>query len=85
MAKSKSIRFEYQLRIRRKAFYYVKNILAIQGGMVLVAFMSFAVPVGDFPDRCEITVSMLLTSVAFKLVIADKVPTISCKIALPAG
>ena len=30
-----------------------------------------------FQERCEITVSMLLTSVAFKLVIADKVPKVA--------
>lgn len=43
----------------------------------LLALHSFIVPPNEFADRCAVTLTLLLTSVAFKLVIAEKLPSIS--------
>ena len=40
-------------------------------------FVSFAVPVEEFADRCSITMTLLLAMVAFKYIISEKLPSIS--------
>lgn len=62
------------LHITRKSMYYVTNIIVIMLGLVALCFSAFAVPVDDLADRMSIILTLLLTAVAFKFVIADSLP-----------
>lgn len=62
------------LHISRKSTYYITNIIVIMLGLVGLCFSAFAVPVDDLADRMSIILTLLLTAVAFKFVIADSLP-----------
>merc|ERR1711988_175507 len=68
--------FECRLLVRRKWYYYFYNIMLVMG---LISFMSFsviAIPVDEFADRAGITLTLLLTGVAFKFIVGGKVPAV---------
>ena len=63
--------------VGRKPGYYVWNIvvplLVING----ISLGSFAIPSSDTADRLSVSMTMVLTLVAFKLQISDKLPDLS--------
>ena len=72
--KVKARNTKVMLHITRKSTYYVTNIIIIMLGLVSLCFSTFAVPVEDLADRMSIVLTLLLTAVAFKFVIADSLP-----------
>jgi len=63
--------------VHRQAGYYLWNVLLPLFVFTSILFCSFVVPPEDFADRTSVTLTMLLTKVAFKFIIADKLPKIS--------
>ena len=65
--------------VTRNSGYYgiVSNALAIDFTMTLVAFSVYQIPHTEFSNRMSLSLALLLTTVAFKFVCADKLPTIS--------
>ena len=65
------------LEIERQPHYWVNNVFFPMFVIVSSGFASFFVPRTELADRSSITVTLLLALVAFKLVIADKLPHLS--------
>eukprot|EP00040_Diaphanoeca_grandis_P043727 m.268906 g.268906 ORF g.268906 m.268906 type:complete len:485 (-) comp81239_c0_seq1:26-1480(-) len=63
--------------VKRKANYYVTNIVSLMTGLVTLCFSAFSVELEDIADRMSIILTLLLTAVAFKFVIADSLPKLS--------
>ena len=54
----------------------VTNVIGILAMLTLLVLTVFAVPVEDLADRVGIVLTLLLTAVAFKFVVADTVPKV---------
>jgi hypothetical protein len=57
--------------------YWGWNVIVPMFIVTTLLFTSFAVDPDSFHDRCSITLTLLLAMVAFKFIIADKLPRIS--------
>jgi hypothetical protein len=69
--------FRAHLVVRRKHFYYSFNVIGMMGAITTLGFTTAAQPPAEFADRCTVTLTLLLTAVAFKLVIADSLPKVA--------
>ena len=67
----------------RRYTYYVWSILAVIGSISFLSFVSFAINPDDLPGRSSLVVTLLLTAVAFKLVISDILPKVCHASAMP--
>ncbi|KAG2495453.1 hypothetical protein HYH03_006399 [Edaphochlamys debaryana] len=63
--------------VRRKLGFYWWNICMPIFLLVFIAFASFVLDTSALPDRLNLTVVVLLTLVAFKLVVAQSLPATS--------
>eukprot|EP00457_Paulinella_chromatophora_P000344 gb/GEZN01000344.1/.p1 GENE.gb/GEZN01000344.1/~~gb/GEZN01000344.1/.p1 ORF type:complete len:1326 (+),score=190.61 gb/GEZN01000344.1/:695-4672(+) len=63
--------------IRRNPTFHMFNILLITWFLQLLSFSCYFIPVDDVGDRLGVEVSLLLTSTAFKLSIAESIPKVS--------
>ena len=70
-------RYTIKIPLVRRYQYYVWSILAIISSISFLAFVSFAINADDLPGRSSLVVTLLLTMVAFKLVISDILPKVS--------
>ena len=61
----------------RKISYWNFNFVFPVFCFVLVSILSFSIPVDDIADRLSVVVAMMLTTVAYKYTLADKLPEIS--------
>mmetsp|Transcript_1385 Transcript_1385/g.5129 ORF Transcript_1385/g.5129 Transcript_1385/m.5129 type:complete len:433 (-) Transcript_1385:109-1407(-) len=68
----KSCKIDIQLQ--RIPWFFLRNIVLLQLMLSLLALTAFLVPASDIADRMSIILTILLTSVAFKFVIADVLP-----------
>ena len=62
------------LMITRKITYYMTNIVGMMIGLTLLCLGTFLVPEEDLADRLGIILTLVLTAVAFKFVVADSIP-----------
>ena len=60
-----------EARLTREPWYYLWNIVVIIFVLILAAFCVVAVPAEDLADRMSITMTLMLTIVAFKFVIGS--------------
>ena len=63
-----------EIELTRVPMYYLCNIVLVVFVLVLVSFCVVGVPFEDLADRMSITMTLMLTVVAFKFVIAGMVP-----------
>jgi len=63
-----------RLQVARRPQYYVNNIVGIITMLSLLGFLAFFLPVGDLGDRINLILTLLLTAVAFKFVVAESIP-----------
>ena len=70
---------EYELRlfVERKPAYYVSNVVATVFLITSVSLMAFVLDPSSLSDRLSVVTAMLLTSIAFKLVVASLLPKTS--------
>ncbi|CAK9008561.1 unnamed protein product [Durusdinium trenchii] len=61
----------------RRAAYYIWNIALPNFLLSMLVFTSFAIPKEDLADRLSVTLTLVLTSVAFKYMVAQELPRIS--------
>jgi len=66
-----------EVEVRREHFFYDINYVGLAALLASISFGVVFVPVESFADRCSITLTLLLTAVAFKQIIADKIPMTS--------
>ncbi|XP_078589584.1 cys-loop ligand-gated ion channel-like isoform X2 [Branchiostoma floridae x Branchiostoma japonicum] len=69
--------YDVIINVTRRWTYYFWNIFVIMFLILLLTFSSFALDTGALESRLDVTLTLLLTSVAFKLVLAQRLPTIS--------
>lgn len=69
-------RYTISIPLVRRYQYYVWSILAVIASISFLAFVSFAIAPDDLPGRSSLVVTLLLTAVAFKLVISDILPKV---------
>ena len=62
---------------RRKPFYFVWNIVVPHLLINLMSLGVFAIPSTDTADRLSVSLTMVLTAVAFKLQVASDLPNLS--------
>ena len=66
-----------KLMIRRESAYYLWNIALIDFLLVLTSLAVLLVPAEEFADRMSMSLTLLLTAVAFKQVVSMHLPSIS--------
>ena len=62
---------------QRRAAYYMWNIGLPNFLLSVLVFTSFAISPSDLADRLSVTLTLVLTSVAFKYMVAQELPRIS--------
>ena len=62
------------LFVKRRPGFYIHNYVFVLFLMTLMSFGAFAVPITDVAGRCSITVTMFLTVVSLKLLMASQLP-----------
>jgi len=66
-----------RLRATRKSQYYITNIVGMMCILNLMCIAAFGVEVPDIADRLSVTMTMMLTAVAFKFIVGDQLPKVS--------
>jgi hypothetical protein len=66
-----------KLMIRRRSAYYLWNIALIDFLLVLTSLTVLLVPAEEFADRMAMSLTLLLTAIAFKQVVSMHLPSIS--------
>lgn len=69
--------YRVRLHVMRKYGFYFYNVALVMCLITALTFTSFAVDEGLIGDRLQITVTLLLTSIAFKYYVQSFVPTVS--------
>ena len=69
--------YRIRLNVMRRYSFYLYNVAFIMCLITLLTFTSFAVKTDAVGDRIQITLTLLLTSVAFKYYAQQFVPTVS--------
>lgn len=70
-------RIAFSMQVRRHASNYMYNIILPTATLVSLAFCSFTVPVNEVADRASITLTLLLSIIAYKLIIKDELPKVN--------
>ena len=69
--------YHVQLHVRRRYGFYIYNIALLMFLITALTFTTFVVEADAIADRVQITLTLLLTSVAFKYYVQQFVPTVS--------
>lgn len=67
----------FTLQVRRHSTNYLYNIIIPTAVLVSLAFTSFTVPLNEVADRASITLTLLLSIIAYKLIIKDELPKVN--------
>merc|ERR1711988_678136 len=67
----------FTLQVRRHSTNYLYNIIMPTAALTSLAFCSFTVPVNEVADRASITLTILLSIIAYKLIIKDELPKVN--------
>eukprot|EP01041_Mallomonas_annulata_P007098 gene7098-14443_t len=65
-----------QLHIRRCPNYYLQNIIAVMFTLSLLGLLCFAMDVDDLGSRVSNILTLILTAVAFKFIVAQVLPRV---------
>jgi len=66
-----------KLQIQRVDTYWITNVVVVMSAISMASVLAFACPVHEVGDRLSITLTLLLTSVAFKLLLAESLPKVA--------
>jgi hypothetical protein len=69
--------WELKMKILRKHQYYLSNVIGMMGGLASLVFFSFLFSPENWASRSAFCATLLLTSVAFKLVVDGSLPKVS--------
>jgi len=69
--------FNIYIRLRRRPNFIVLHIMFPVGMITMLTWLSYCIPVADVGDRLSCGLTLLLTSVAFKFIVSDKLPDLS--------
>jgi len=65
-----------RVQAKRLAHFYFMNVAAVLVGVTSLSALSFACGIDENGDRLSVTLTLLLTSVAFKFVVSDLMPKV---------
>lgn len=68
---------EVTMLVQRKSAHYLRTVVLPLFGLTSMTFFAFLLEPADLADRQALVITMLLTVVAFKLVVADSLPKLS--------
>ena len=68
-----------KLQIKRMATFWITYVVLVMSALSMTSVLAFACEVDAIGDRLSITLTLLLTSVAFKLVMAESLPKVACE------
>ena len=66
----------FKIHIRRRSSFFLINVALIMFMITVLCFSAFAVDSSDTADRLSVCLTLLLTSVAFKLVVSGSLPPV---------
>lgn len=64
------------LQIQRQSRFYVQNVVFMMFGLSVLGLLSYAMPTDDIGDRVNTLLTLILTSVAFKFILASSLPKV---------
>ena len=64
------------LRVTRLPYFYIVNVVGIMSGLTVLGLLCYAMPVDDIGSRINTVLTIILTSVAFKFVLAGSLPRV---------
>lgn len=64
------------LPVKRYSAFYMQNIVAMLFGLTMLGLLSFAMDVGDLGSRVSTLLTIILTVVAFKFILASTLPKV---------
>lgn len=65
------------LPVKRRYHFYLSNVVCIMGCLSLSGFTVFGIGTDDLGSRSQVSLTLLLTAVAYKFVILDLLPKVS--------
>lgn len=68
---------QLNFRVGRKSGYYIQNVVLLMASLAALGLMVFFCSIDDIGSRTSISLTLLLTLVAFKFVLASMLPVIS--------
>merc|ERR1712232_613373 len=68
--------WQLKLRVFRKSGYYMTNVVAMVGGIATLTFLAFLFGPHQWEQRSAFSATLLLTSVAFKFILANALPKV---------
>lgn len=69
--------YRLQVCIIRNSTSVMTNIVLALAVILLLSFTSYGIEIDDFQDRVQVNVTLLLATMTFKFVLAEKLPAIS--------
>lgn len=66
-----------KLQLKRMSQYYMANVVVVVLMLSLASLLAFAIDIEDNSGRLGVTLTLVLTSVAFKLLLADSLPRVA--------
>ena len=67
----------FMFQIHRKSSYFINNIVILMFMITMLSFAAFAVDRSQTGERLSVSLTLLLTAVAFKFVVAGSLPPVS--------
>ena len=68
---------EFRYRLQRRPQYFIWNILVPTFALTSLNFIAFAFPPSELSDRLSVTLTIMLTTAAYKFTVADKLPPVA--------
>lgn len=70
-------RIQLEVKMVRRANYYIYNVVSVTFLVISLAFAAFGLHPGDVPDRLDTLFNLFLTVVAFRIVLSSMLPAVS--------
>ena len=63
--------------LKRKASFYLRNVVSVMLPLTLISLLSMSCAIDDVSGRLSTVLTVLLTAVAYKIILNDKLPAVS--------
>lgn len=68
--------YRVQINIARESLNAMSNLVLSLAVIVILSFTSYAIPIDDLADRLQVQVTLLLTTMTFKFILSDTLPSV---------
>jgi len=70
-------RYRIEILVSRRSGFYIWKVMAIEAMMVIMSWVIFRLDPGELGNRLAVSITLLLATVAFNLVVSDITPRVS--------